>query len=183
MKMLPMVLGTIILVGGTLFGSGIVHAASPVDSLNANRETVRGAAETIEIAAAPDVSDSAAVAHLAAYFDALHAEFPPRPDAAANMLGVMNEGSEIAQSFFPGNQGKLMRALIQSLTQFATVTPDSWEFESIDEAGDTSQIVVNFKIGNASMVKLGIGSSKVRYTLRRDDGSWTLMSAEANLQQ
>ena len=89
-----------------LFGGGFFHAAGSVVRFKAEGSRVAGGA--IEIAAGPEVSDNAAVAHLGAYFNALHAEFPPRPDAAANMLGVMNEGSEIARSFYSDNQGKLM---------------------------------------------------------------------------
>jgi len=136
-----------------------------------------------DIAAGPSVPDNAAAAHLNAYFEALHAEFPPSPDSAANMQGVMDEGTKIAQSFFPDNRGPLIRGLIQSLTQFATWTPESWDFKSLSEAGDTTEIVVDFTVGNASMVKLGIGNTEVRYRIRGDGPNWTLLSVEASPQQ
>ena len=94
----------------------------------------------------------------------------------------MDEGTKIARSYFPDNQGKLMRALIQSLTQFATMTPQSWDFKLVSEAGDTAEIVVAFTVGNASMAKIGISNTEVRYSMRREGGNWILMSAETTLQ-
>jgi len=177
MKIMPMVLVAALVVGG-----GFVYLSGYPGHSNARSEAISISGPSSEIAAEPGVSGNAAAAHLAGYFEALHAEFPPRPDAAANMQGIMDEGTKIARSYFPDNQGKLMRALIQSLTQFATMTPQSWDFKLVSEAGDTAEIVVAFTVGNASMAKIGISNTEVRYSMRREGGNWILMSAETTLQ-
>ena len=130
-----------------------------------------------------DASNSEAVAHLNAYFEALRAEFPPGGNAAAKMQNVMDGGTKIAQRFFPGNEGPLARSVVQSLTQFAALSPESWEFVSVTETGDATEIVVNFTVGNTSMAQIGMGSSEARYTLQGGDTNWTLSSAVANVQR
>ena len=94
----------------------------------------------------------------------------------------MDEGTRIARSYVADNQGKLIPALFQSPTQFATLTPQSWDFKLTGEVDVATEIVIAFAVGNASMTKIGFGNNEVRYSMRHEGGHWILMSAETRLQ-
>jgi hypothetical protein len=171
------------LVAVAVVGGGIFTLSNSPDTNHSETETTQAPNAAADKSPAPSVTNNAAAAHLNAYFDALRAEFPAGANATANIQNVMDGGTKIAQSFFPSNQGPLTRSLVQSLTQFATLSPESWEFKSTNETADTTEVVVNFVVGNASMAKLGMGNSEARYKMQGSGTNWTLLSAEANLQR
>jgi len=75
-----------------------------------------------------------------------------------------------------------MRALVQSLTKFATMTPQSWDFNLVCAAGVTIEIVTAFTVGNSPMTKIGIGNTEVGYSMRHGGGNLILLSAQTKLQ-